>query len=73
LYGPLINSHRFSYALGIASSFAAAGLIISHQITDTLNINLHDHWYPVSEQEDVQNEQQSKRMSLAKKYFSVEV
>ena len=76
VYGPLINSSRYSYALGVACAFAAAGVVISCQLIDTLNMDLDDHREPVAaavEQEDVRHENQSRRASIAKKYFAIEV
>jgi hypothetical protein len=75
IYGPLINSNRFSYALGLASAISSVGILIAYQTTDTLNANLNDHWQPSTDQVEVdtQNVKQSRRASIAKKYFAIEV
>lgn len=44
LYGPLVNQNRLSYMMGIASAFAAGGILVSCQTTDTTNVDLQDHW-----------------------------
>mmetsp|Transcript_5638 Transcript_5638/g.11915 ORF Transcript_5638/g.11915 Transcript_5638/m.11915 type:complete len:548 (-) Transcript_5638:1333-2976(-) len=73
IYGPLINSNRFSYALGLASSISLVGIVIAYQTTDTLNANLNDLWKPSTKQDDTQHAKQSRRASIAKKYFAIEV
>ena len=44
LYGPLVNQNRLSYMMGIASVFAAGGVLVSCHATDTTNVDLQDHW-----------------------------
>ena len=79
IYGPLISSKRFSFALGLASSISLVGVFIAYQTTDTLNANLNDHWEPSTKQDDddtqhtKQHAKQSRRASIAKKYFAIEV
>jgi hypothetical protein len=72
VYGPLINSNRFSYALGLASAISAVGILIAYQTTETLNANLNDHWEP-STQDNTQDVKRSRRASIPKKYFAIEV
>jgi len=78
IYGSLISSKRFSFALGLASSISLVGVFIAYQTTDTLNANLNDHWEPSTKQDDddtinKQHAKQSRRGSIAKKYFAIEV
>ena len=75
IYGPLINSNRFSFALGLASSISLVGVFIAYQTTDTLNADLNDHWEPATKQDDdsTKHAKQSRKASIAKKYFAIEV
>jgi hypothetical protein len=75
IYGPLINSKRFGFALGLASSISLIGVFIAYQTTDTLNADLNDHWEPSTKQENdnTQHAKQSRKASIAKKYFAIEV
>ena len=73
VYGNLINSNQISTALGLASAISAVGILIAYQTTDTLNASLNDHWKPSTDQNDTQHVNQSRRASIAKKYFAIEV
>ena len=55
IYGPLINSNRFNYALGLASAFSAIGVLIAYHTKETLNVNLNDHWEPSKKKDDVKH------------------
>lgn len=75
VYGPLISKNHYSWVVGVGCIFAAAGLLASFQTFDTLNIDLNDHLDPAEavKKEAMRHEKQSKRASIAKKYFAIEV